>query len=302
MSEFNEKNITDAVVATFAKTPDPRYKQIMTSLVRHIHDFAREVQLTPDEWIKAIMFLTAVGQKCTAQRQEFILLSDTLGLSALVNILNSRIHDGATSSSLLGPFYLEATPHMPLGASIADSDKKGTQISLSGRVTDTSSKPIPNATLRIWQPNSEGLYDMQKDDPTADYRAEFTADAQGRYYLKTVIPLGYKIPMDGPVGDMITAAKRGDCRPAHIHFLVSAPGYDEVATALYVDGDQYIDSDCVFGVSSSLICKVLPPSKDDPVSPDLKRIVFNLKLAQSRSDRGSQRVGADPSKTLPVNA
>src|SRR5262249_10883840 len=151
-------------------------------------------------------FLTAVGQKCTPTRQEFILLSDTLGLSALVNIMNSRISDGATSSSLLGPFYMERSPKLKLGDNLTPGDTKGEALSLSGRILDTTGKPIPDAKVEIWQTNSEGLYDMQlyNDPNKADFRGVMQTDAQGRYYVRTVMPLGYKIPMDGPVGDMIT--------------------------------------------------------------------------------------------------
>jgi protocatechuate 3,4-dioxygenase beta subunit len=300
MRDFDQNSITDAVLATFKNSPDPRFRQIMMALVKHMHDFAREVKLAPDEWIKAIMFLTAVGQKCSATRQEFILLSDTLGLSALVNIMNSRISDGATSSSLLGPFYMERSPKLKLGDNLTPGDTKGEAISLSGRILDTAGKPIPDAKVEIWQTNSEGYYDMQlyNDPNKADFRGVLRTDAQGRYFVRTVMPLGYKIPMDGPVGDMITTAKRGDSRPAHIHFLVATPGYDEVATALYVEGDQFINSDAVFGVSESLIAKVQPPAKDDPVDGKLRRIVFDLKLATARGAKGSGRVGADPSATL----
>ncbi|MEP6961752.1 MAG: dioxygenase, partial [Acidobacteriota bacterium] len=236
MRAIDHNTITDAALEQMSSTSDPRLKQIMESLVKHLHEFAREVDLTPQEWLQGITFLTNVGQKCTPFRQEFILLSDTLGFSALINALHDRrATEESTKSSLLGPFYRQDSPKRELGDSIASAPRQ--EVVMYGKITDAKGKPIPNASLEIWQTDEDGAYDLQKQDPSAmDDRGHFHADAQGNYYLRTVVPLGYMIPMDGPVGDMILAQKRHGYRPSHIHFLVGAPGYRELATALYTAG------------------------------------------------------------------
>jgi hydroxyquinol 1,2-dioxygenase len=295
MLVINEKTITDAAVEQMSGTPDPRLKQIMESLVRHLHDFAREVDLTPEEWLEGIRFLTAVGQKCTAHRQEFILLSDTLGMSSLMNALHDkRTTDAATKSSLLGPFYRQDAPMMELGDSII-SRSKGSEVVFYGRVTDTNGKGIPNALVQIWEPDETGNYDLQKHDPSVmDLRGCFHADAEGRYHFRGLCPTGYMIPMDGPVGDMIRAQRRHGYRPAHIHFVIAAPGYRELVTALYMQDDDHIDSDTVFGVVESLITKVNPK---DPKAPlPLPSIHFDFQLARATAKDRSGRVGADPSQ------
>jgi hydroxyquinol 1,2-dioxygenase len=297
MRVINETTITDAAIDQMSSTPDPRFKQIMESLVRHLHDFTREVDLTPEEWLAGIKFLTAVGQACTQHRQECILLSDTLGLSSLVNALHDkRATEASTKSSLLGPFYRQDAPMMKLGDSII-SKSEGTEIVFYGKVTDSAGKGIPNALVQIWEPDETGNYDLQKHDPSVmDLRGCFHADAEGRYYFRGLCPLGYMIPMDGPVGDMIRAQKRHGFRPAHIHFVIGAPGYRELVTALYMEGDDHIDSDTVFGVVESLITKV---NSDDPNSPlpHLPSIRYDFQLARA-TDKASGRVGADPSQIL----
>jgi protocatechuate 3,4-dioxygenase beta subunit len=290
MRDLDEKNVTAAVLETFADAPDPRFKRVMTSLVRHLHEFAREVELTPEEWIGAIRFLTAVGQTCSPSRQEFILLSDTLGFSALVNILDKRAGTGGTPSSLLGPFFRENAPEMQLGADIARGDD-GEKVLVEGSVTDARGRPLPDALIDVWQNASNGLYDLQGPDPGAmSHRARFRTDAQGRYRFVTVRPLGYSIPVDGPVGRMLRDLGRHGCRPAHIHFLLSAPGHQELATALYLAGDEHVESDAVFGVSRSLIVEFLPA---DAQSGGMRRIRFDFAL-RPEGAAGSRRVGADP--------
>jgi protocatechuate 3,4-dioxygenase beta subunit len=290
MRDLDERNITEAVLETFAAAPDPRFKRVMASLLRHLHDFAREVELTPDEWLAAIRFLTSVGHKSSPARQEFILLSDTLGFSALVNMLNNRAAEGGTQSSLLGPFFRENAPSMKLGADIARGDE-GERIRVEGRVTDPQGRPLAGAKVDVWQNASTGLYDMQGPDPEEmNHRAQFRTDAEGRYRFVTVRPLGYSIPTDGPVGGMLQALGRHGCRPAHLHFLLSAEGHQELATALYVAGDEHIESDAVFGVSRSLIVDLLPA---DATSEGLRRIAFDFALRPA-GPAGSQRVGADP--------
>ncbi len=295
MRAINENTITDVALEQMASTPDPRLKQIMASLVRHLHAFTKEVDLTPEEWLEGIRFLTAVGQKCTAHRQEFILLSDTLGLSSLVNTLHDkRATEAATKSSLLGPFYRQDAPMMKLGDSII-SKSDGTEVVFYGRVTDSAGRGIPNALIQIWEPDETGNYDLQKHDPSVmDLRGCFHADAEGRYYFRGLCPIGYMIPMDGPVGDMIRAQRRHGHRPAHIHFVIGGPGYRELVTALYVAGDDHIDSDTVFGVNESLIVSV---NKNDPSSPlpKLPSIRYDFRLAAAK-DKMSGRVGADPSQ------
>jgi hydroxyquinol 1,2-dioxygenase len=296
MRVIDENKITDAAIEQMSSTPNPRMRQIMASLVRHLHDFTREVDLTPEEWLEGIRFLTAVGQKCTAHRQEFILLSDTLGLSALINALHDkRGTESATKSSLLGPFYRQDAPMMKLGDSII-SRSKGSEVVFYGRVVDSAGRGIPNALVQIWEPDETGNYDLQKHDPSVmDLRGCFHADTEGRYYFRGLCPVGYMIPMDGPVGDMIRAQKRHGHRPAHIHFVIGAPGYRELVTALYVAGDDHIDSDTVFGVSESLVISV---NKNDPSSPlpKLPSIRYDFRLAAASKQDASGRVGADPSQ------
>jgi hydroxyquinol 1,2-dioxygenase len=289
MPELNETNVTDVVIETFANCADARLQQIMTSLIRHVHDFAREVELTPEEWLKAIQFFTEVGQKCSPERQEFILLSDTMGLSALVNLMNSRGSRG-TASSLLGPFFRENAPALEAGQSIARGTNEA-PLALTGRIEGEDGTPIPGARIDVWQTASTGLYDIQGPNPEEmNHRGQFRTDRAGRYAIATVLPLGYSIPTDGPVGRLIEGLGRHGMRPAHIHFLVSAPGYRELATALYIAGDANIDSDAVFGVSSSLV--VAPK-----VEKGVTTIAYDFRLQRTEGER-SGRVGADPSKVL----
>jgi len=296
MLAIDEKTITDAALEQMSTTRDPRLKQVMECLVKHLHAFAREIDLTPEEWIEGIKFLTAVGQKCTPYRQEFILLSDTLGMSSLVNALHDRrATEAGTKTSLLGPFYRQDSPQRKLGESIA-ADPKGKEICIYGRVTDSAGQPIPNASVQIWQTDDEGVYDLQRNDPSVmDLRGWYHGDAAGNYNLRTVRPLGYMIPMDGPVGDMIRAQGRHGYRPAHIHFLIGAPGYRELVTALYLKTDEHIDSDTVFGVTETLVTET---AANDPASPfpKLPSIRFDFKLAKATEVDASGRVGADPSQ------
>jgi protocatechuate 3,4-dioxygenase beta subunit len=295
MRKIDQNTITDAAIEQMATTKDERLKQIMNAAVKHLHAFAREVDLTPDEWLEGVKFLTATGQACTPFRQEFILLSDTLGLSSLINSLHdNRAIQESTKSSLLGPFYRQDSPVLELGQSIAPKGS-GQEIGIYGRVTDSGGEGIPHASIEIWQPDESGLYDLQKHDPSQmELRGRFFTDEDGRYHLRTIKPLGYMIPMDGPVGDMIRAQGRHGYRPAHIHFLIGAPEYREVITALYMAGDDHIESDTVFGVTDSLVSD---PKANDPESPfgALPSIRFDFKLAQAQ-DALSGRVGADPSQ------
>ena len=297
MTSVNENTITDAVLEQMSSTPDVRLKQVMAALVCHLHAFAREVDLTPEEWLSGIRFLTEVGQMCTPFRQEFILLSDTLGLSSLVNALHDRrATESCTKSSLLGPFYRQDAPTMKLGESIT-TKSSAPQICVYGKVIDSAGKGIPNALVQVWEPDETGNYDLQRHDPSEmDLRGCFRTDSNGRYYFRAVCPLGYMIPVDGPVGDMIRTQKRHGYRPAHIHFLIGAPGYREVVTALYISGDDHLESDTVFGVTESLIATV---KRNDFASPEptLPSLHYDFRLAaDSPLESHSGRVGADPSQ------
>lgn len=295
MFAIDENTITEAALEQMSATADPRLKQIVDSLVKHLHAFAREVDLTPEEWLEGIKFLTAVGQTCTPYRQEFILLSDTLGLSSLINALHDRrAASHGTKTSLLGPFYRQDSPKKPLGACIAENPGAA-EICIYGRVLDSAGRPVSGGTVQIWQTDDEGVYDLQRHDPShMDLRATFETDAEGYYNLRTVRPLGYMIPLDGPVGDMIRAQRRHGYRPAHIHFMIGAPGYRELVTALYLRNDDHIDSDTVFGVTESLVTETV---KNDPASPfpHLPSIRFDFTLAAADAS-GLGRVGADPSQ------
>ena len=299
MQELTPETITDAVLDQMATTPDPRMREVMASAVRHLHAFAREVNLTPAEWIKGIAFMTAVGKICTPARQEFILLSDTLGLSALVNGLHdfTAMEEG-THTSLLGPFYREASPKLAAGSQIAKTVRPGSECVLYGRVTDVNGKPIADATVSIWQTGADGLYDIQESSASIDYRGVFTTDADGIFLVRTVKPIGYSIPMDGPVGEMIRAQKRHGMRPAHIHFLVGAPGYRELVTALYLRDDPHIADDVVFGSSGDLAIDIKPNDPGCPIK-GVPSIRFDMRLSrETAADKAGGRVGADPSAIL----
>src|ERR1700712_80162 len=299
MRELTPETITDAVLAQMATTPDPRLKAIMASAVNHLHAFAREVNLTPGEWIKGIEFMTLAGKMCSPERQEFILLSDTLGLSALVNGLHDKTAiEHGTNTSLLGPFYREATPTLQAGSSIAKSPKPGSECVLYGRVTDAGGNPVANATVSIWQTGADGLYDIQSSATAVDYRGVFTTDSQGLYVLRTVKPLGYSIPMDGPVGAMVKAQARHGMRPAHIHFLVGASGYRELVTALYLRDHPHLGDAVVFGSSGDLAVDVVPSDPDCPIK-GMPSIRFDMRLSrESEANKTSGRVGADPAAIM----
>jgi hydroxyquinol 1,2-dioxygenase len=295
MRELTPETITDAVLDQMATTTDARMREVMASAVKHLHAFAREVNLTPAEWIRGIGFMTEVGKMCTPERQEFILLSDTLGLSALVNGLHDHtaIEEG-THTSLLGPFYRETSPKLAPGSQIARTVKPGSECALYGCVTDVNGKPLANATVSIWQTGADGLYDIQESATVTDYRGVFSTDADGLYVVRTVKPVGYSIPMDGPVGGMVKAQGRHGMRPAHIHFLVGAPGYRELVTALYLRDDPHLADDVVFGSSGDLAVDL---DANDPGCPikGLPSIRFDLRLSrEGAADKTSGRVGSDP--------
>lgn len=246
--------ITADVVRQFERAPDPRVREILTSLVKHLHAFVKDVNLTEAEWMAGIQFLTATGHMCSGHRQEFILLSDTLGVSMVVDLLNHARAGGATESTVFGPFHRDGAPELPNGGNIAPHDATGEPALITGRVLDTHGHPIANALLDVWQADSEGLYDSQRPEAgELHMRGRFRTDSQGRYQVRTTRPVAYSIPTDGPVGDMLRASDRSSWRPAHTHFVVSAPGYQPVTTHIFDDKDPYLVSDAVFAVKPSLM-------------------------------------------------
>jgi len=258
MRDLTEATATEAVVGQLAGCDNPRLKQVMASLVRHLHAFVRDIEPTDAEWLAAIRFLTATGKMCDDTRQEFILLSDTLGVSTLIELINNRKSPGATETSVLGPFYVEGAPDLPMGASIIRNDATP-ELRVHGRVHDATGKPIAGAMLDVWQTAPNGMYDVQDpNQPVMNLRGKFTTGADGAYEFLTILPTPYPIPHDGPVGALLTATGRHPWRPAHLHFIVTAPGYRSLTTALYFEDDPYVDSDAVFGVKDALVVRPLP--------------------------------------------
>jgi len=255
MREFDQQSITRAVIDRLSQSEDPRYKRVMTSLITHLHDFVRDVQLTEEEWIGAIQFLTAVGKTCTDKRQEFILLSDTLGVSVLVITINHPADQGSAESTVLGPFYWPGAPDLPRGSNLAEG-VKGEPTFYSGRVLSASGQPLENALLDIWSGDGDGDYDMQIPGETGmKARGRIRTDAAGRYWFRSIRPTFYPVPTDGPVGVMLRRMGRHPNRPGHIHMIVSAEGHRPVTTHLFVAGSQYLDSDAVFGMKESLVAQ-----------------------------------------------
>ncbi len=299
---FTEERSAEVVAASFADTPDPRLKQIMTSLVRHLHAFVKEVELTEEEWGFAIDFLTRTGHMSDEVRQEFILLSDVLGVSMLVETINHRTGGTSTESTVLGPFHMVESPVRELGADIA-LDGKGTPCLVSGQVTGPDGEPLAGASVDVWQTNEDGFYDVQQPDiqPPGNLRGMFTADEDGRFWFRSVVPRYYPIPDDGPVGQLLSSTGRHPNRPAHLHFIVAAPGYRPVTTHVFVADSPYLDSDAVFGVKESLIRDVA--EVDDPArAADLglpnpfRTLTFDLSLL--RADQAPP--AAQPAQAQPT--
>jgi protocatechuate 3,4-dioxygenase beta subunit len=257
-----EAAFTADVLRAYAGTPDPRLRELLTALIRHMHAFATETGLTTAEWMAGLEFLTAVGQKCDPQRQEFILLSDVLGLSSLVESMNAA--DGATEPTVLGPFYRPGAPRKEPGEQIGRPED-GDPVLIRGRVTTTGGDPVPGATLDVWQDAASGLYDIQDPgQPDFNLRGVFTTGPDGGYSLRTVRPVSYPVPVDGPVGAIFRAAGRHHYRAAHVHVIVSAPGCQPVTTHIFDAANEYLESDAVFGVRDSLIREFRPAGPGDP--------------------------------------
>lgn len=254
---FSEESSEQVVIERMSDAPDKRMKEVMSSLVKHLHAAVKETEPTMDEWMRAIQFLTDVGHKTDDWRQEFILLSDTLGVSMLVDAINHRKSDGATENTVLGPFHLADAPRYEMGANLS-LDGKGEPMFVHGRVLDSAGKPVANAKLDIWQANPEGYYDVQQKgiQPDMNLRGVLMTGADGVFYFRTVRPRYYPIPDDGPVGRLLRACGRHPMRPAHIHFIVSADSYETVTTHLFDSSCEWLNSDAVFGVKESLIAQV----------------------------------------------
>lgn len=260
--DFTIDSATPAVASSFDEAPDPRLREVMQMLTRHLHDFVREARPSIAEWNTAIEFLTEVGRWCSDTRQEFILLSDVLGVSMLVETINGQ--DAGTESTVLGPFHMTASPQRELGESI-DLLGGSRVCVVSGTVRSTSGAPLIGATVDVWQCSEEGFYDVQQPDvqPPGNGRGLFRTDEHGLFWFRTVVPSHYPIPTDGPVGRLLTAAHRHPYRPAHVHFIVSADEHDEVTTHAFVAGSAYIDSDAVFAVKKGLLVDFVESADPD---------------------------------------
>jgi catechol 1,2-dioxygenase len=289
-----EQDITTEVLQRFAATPDPRLRQIMLALVNHLHAFVKEVELTEAEWFQAIEVLTEAGRMCSDKRQEFILFSDTLGVSMVVDLINHRKPDGATESTVFGPFHRLGAPELAAGGNIAHLDNSGTPTLVGGRVLDFEGAPIEGALLDVWQTQSSGLYDSQDEGlGEMHMRGKFRTDGAGRFLIRTVLPVNYPIPSDGPVGRMLRATGRHPWRPAHIHFVVSAEGYEPVTTHIFDRTDEYLDSDAVFAVKESLICDFLRHEQPNDealrlgIKPPFYTADFDFRLKPATEQRQS---------------
>lgn len=262
MSTTTPAELTDDVLKAFRGTPDARLRELISALITHLHAFAVETGLTQQEWMTGLQFLTAVGQKCDDQRQEFVLLSDVLGLSSLVDVINAE--SGATESTVLGPFYVAGAPRRAMGDHIG-RPQDGDPTLVRGRVTDVAGEPLDGAVLDVWQASGHGLYDTQDpEQPAFNLRGVFTTGPDGRYEFRTARPASYPIPTDGPVGGLLRATNRGHWRAAHIHAIVSAPGCRAVTTHIFDAQNPYLESDAVFGVKGSLIRPFRPAGPGDP--------------------------------------
>ncbi|MGW6426557.1 intradiol ring-cleavage dioxygenase [Nocardia sp. NPDC055053] len=278
-----EHAVTAEVLASFDATPDPRLREVLHSLVRHLHSFAREIRLTETEWTIAIEFLTRAGHITDDRRQEFILLSDVLGLSMLTVAINEAAAPGATESTVFGPFFVDDAPEIPLGGDIARG-ATGLACYVSGQVRSVTGEPIAGARIEVWEADADGFYDVQYPDGRSAGRGRLRSGADGEYRFWSVLPAPYPIPHDGPVGDLLAATGRGPMRPAHLHFMVTAPDFRPLITHIFVAGDPYLDCDAVFGVKENLVVEAVHHT--DTPAPDGSHprggwtsITFDLVLA-----------------------
>lgn len=287
MRNVTQENLTDTFLSYFDENTDPRLREIMESLSRHLHAFAVETRLTHDEWTQGLETLRQAGRITTPERDEFVLLSDVLGLSSLVDMINSS-EDG-TSSSVLGPFHISNSPPTALGADLKGKHP-GDMVLVKGQVRDTQGKPIVGATLDVWQTAPNGLYSSQDPDQAMyDFHALFTSDDEGKYQFTTAKPVVYTVPTDGPVGDLLKATGRHPWRPSHLHYIVKAAGFKTLVTEVFPDDDPYLDQDTVFGVREDLVMRYVPqPAANFPdngfdlcgkVTEDYLLVEFDLVLS-----------------------
>jgi hydroxyquinol 1,2-dioxygenase len=283
--ETRESQLVDRVVASFGGTPDPRLKDLMQALTRHLHAFVREVRLTEGEWQQAITFLTEVGHLTDDRRQEFILLSDVLGASMQTVTVNNEAYGDATEATVLGPFFVEGSPEIPLGGDISGG-AAGEPCWVEGTVTDTAGRPVPNALIEVWEADDDGFYDVQYGDDRVAARGHLHTDADGNYRFWAITPTPYPIPHDGPVGRLLAATNRSPLRASHLHFRVEAPGLRTLVTHIFVRGDELLGSDSVFGVRDSLVhdFEAQAPGTPAPDGRDLggqawSRVRFGVVLA-----------------------
>ncbi|PWW00257.1 hydroxyquinol 1,2-dioxygenase [Hoeflea marina] len=264
---FSEENSADVVIARNARARDKRLAEVMAVITRHLHAAVKEIEPTQAEWMEAIQFLTRTGQMCNDWRQEYILLSDVLGVSMLVDAINNRKPSGASESTVLGPFHVDDAPELPMGANIC-LDAKGDPMLVSGRITGTDGQPIANAKIDVWQANDEGFYDVQQRgiQPDFNLRGVFRTGADGSYHFRGVKPKFYPIPDDGPVGQLLGRLGRHPYRPAHLHYILSAEGFETLVTHIFDPDDRYIHSDAVFGVKESLLARFEPVEDPDRIA------------------------------------
>ena len=285
MRDVTPDTLTETLLGLSAPGTDPRLQEVLGALVRHLHAFAREVGLTHAEWRTGLELLTRAGEMTDAERNEFVLFSDVLGLSSLVDMINSP--EGCTSSSVLGPFHILGAPDLPIGGDMI-GDNEGPQVVVEGRVTDRAGKPIEGARIELWQTADNGLYSNQ-DPAQPDYnlRISMTTGADGRYALSTIRPAPYMVPTDGPVGDLLNATGRHAWRPSHLHFIVQAKGFRTLVTEVFPSDDPYLDADAVFGVRSDLVMEYRPGDRAalapdiaarDKLSDDFSKVDFDFIL------------------------
>jgi hydroxyquinol 1,2-dioxygenase len=278
---------TKAVMKRWEDIPDPRLREVMQSAVKHLHSFVSDVKPSGEEWFKAIQFLTAIGQKCDDKRQEFILASDVMGVSMLVDDINNRRVAGATPSTVEGPFHIPDAPEVAHGADMA-KDAPGIPCFVSGKVRGLNGEPVGGAILDLWQTDGEGLYEEQRRTAEPWMRGIYRTQPDGSYLIRTVAPISYTIPMDGPIGEFFGRTTMSHMRPAHIHFAISAPGYHGVVTHLFQKGDKYINNDVVYGVKDPLIVEFVkrPPGKapnGEQIDTEFYEVKYDFVLEQQQA-------------------
>ncbi|MBS3668197.1 intradiol ring-cleavage dioxygenase [Vreelandella boliviensis] len=283
---FTEENSIEAVNGRMGKETAPRLQEVMASLIKHLHSFVKDVELTQEEWEAAIEFLTHTGQICDDKRQEFILLSDTLGVSMLVDAIQHRRPPGATENTVFGPFHVDGAPVLEMGANIS-LDGKGEACLYEGRVLDLDGNPVEGVRIDVWSDNSEGFYDVQQpgEQPTWNNRGVFITGSDGRYWFTGIKPVPYPIPDDGPVGQMLTLLGRHPWRPAHMHFMLNHSRYERIVTHTFVSGDPYLISDAVFGVKDSLIIDYIPCSEEGV----MWKASFDFFIVEKATKRDTER-------------